>query len=205
LGVGATALAYAVGIAIGLLAGYSRTLIDPILMRGVDVLLGVPALLILLIVLLGAGRNPVALVLAVAMTQIPWIARIVRVATLEVSVRQYVESAVARGERTLAILWREILPNIMNVILADAGIRFTRSLLLIAAVNFLGVGLQPPAADWALMVSENRLGLSVQLWAAVVPALLIALLTVSANVIADGVADSLGVSSDAPRQRPDGG
>jgi len=198
LGVAATAIAYVLGVGIGLAAGYSRSLIDPVLMRSIDVLLGVPAILVLLIVLTGAGRNPAALVVAVAITQVPWIARLVRVAALETSTRGYVEAAVARGEGTPAVLRREIFPNILNIILTDAGIRFTRSILLIASVNFLGVALQPPAADWALMISENRVGLDIQPWAAAVPAALIAILTISVNLVVDGIAYSLGISDVRP-------
>src|SRR5919201_299413 len=98
------------------------------------------------------------------MTHVPGIARIVRAATLGVSVRGFAEAAMARGERTVFILGREILPNILGTIFADVGIRLTGSILLIASVNFLGLGLQPPRADWALMISENRLALTIQPW-----------------------------------------
>ena len=99
------------------------------------------------------------LVAGVATVQAPLVARIIRTATLEQSVRGFVEAAVARGESTFAILRREILPNIVAPIAADIGLRFTYSIILVASVNFLGLGLQPPAADWALMISENRDGL----------------------------------------------
>ena len=82
--------------------------------------------------------------------------------------RGYVEAAVARGERTFAILRREILPNIVAPIAADVGLRFTYSIILVASVNFLGLGLQPPAADWALMISENRDGSTLNPWAILV-------------------------------------
>ena len=194
LSVAATVLAYIAGITIGLVAGYARSLVDSVLMRAMDVLLAFPPLLLLLVLATGAGRSQLVLVVGVAITHIPGIARIVRAATLEASVRSYVEAAVARGEPTRSILAREILPNILGTILADVGVRLTGSILLIASVNFLGLGLQPPAADWALMISENRGGVRFQPWVIVVPALLIALLTVAANLVADGVARSLGTS-----------
>jgi len=199
LSVVATGLAYLVGLAIGLVAGYTRSLLDPVLMRAMDVLLAVPPLLFLLVLATGAGHSVVVLVLGVATVHVPSIARIVRAATQSVVVRGYVEAAVARGERTHSILAREILPNVLGTVLADAGIRLTGSILILASVNFLGLGLQPPRADWALMISENRGGITLQPWAVAAPALLIAFLTVAVNLVADAIARSLGTSLDRRR------
>jgi ABC-type dipeptide/oligopeptide/nickel transport system permease subunit len=168
-------------------------------MRAMDVLLAVPPLLFLLVLATGSGSNLTVLVLGVATVHVPSIARIVRAATQEVSTRGYVEAAVARGERTPALLAREILPNVLGTVLADAGIRLTASILILASVNFLGLGLQPPRADWALMISENRGGIGLQPWAVAAPALLIAFLTISVNLVADAVARSLGTSTDRKR------
>jgi ABC-type dipeptide/oligopeptide/nickel transport system permease subunit len=199
LAVTATALAYVVGVSIGLLAGFSRTPVDPALMRAMDVLLAFPPIILLLVLATGAGPSAWALIVGVAITHVPGIARIVRAATLEASVRGYVEAAVARGERVRFILGREILPNIALPILADAGVRLTGSILLVASVNFLGLGLQPPSADWALMISENRQGLTIQPWAAVVPIILIAGLTIAVNLVADAFARGLGRSVERAR------
>ena len=195
----ATLLAYIVGTTIGLVAGYSRSLVDPLLMRSMDVLLAFPPLLFLLVLATGAGRGKAVLVVGVATVNVPSIARIVRAATQAVSVRGYVEAAVARGERVPAVLRREILPNILGTVLADAGIRLTGAIIILASVNFLGLGLQPPAADWALMISENRNGITLQPWMVAVPALLIAVLTIAVNLVADAVARSLGTSLDRRR------
>jgi peptide/nickel transport system permease protein len=195
----ATALAYVVGTTIGLVAGYSRTILDAVLMRAMDVLLAVPPLLFLLVLATGAGRSKAVLVTGVATVHVPSIARIVRTATQEVSTRGYVEAAVARGEHTAAVLRREILPNILGPVLADAGVRLTGSIIILAAVNFLGLGLQPPAADWALMISENRDGITLQPWAVAAPALLIAFLTIAVNIMADAIARSLGTSTELKR------
>jgi peptide/nickel transport system permease protein len=191
----ATLLAYLVGGTVGLVAGYDRRLFDGILMRAVDVLLSVPPLIFLLVLATGAGTSAVVLVLGVAIVQAPLVARVVRTATLEQSVRGFVEAAVARGEGTAAVIRREILPNIAGPIAADAGLRFTYSILLVASVNFLGLGLQPPAADWALIVSENRSGLDLNPYVVLVPALLIALLTIGLNLVGDAVARTLGRSA----------
>jgi peptide/nickel transport system permease protein len=190
----ATLLAYAAGGLVGLLAGYSRSLLDSVLMRSADVLIAFPALLFILVLIAGAGTSKAALVAGVAIVQAPLVARIVRTATIEQAVRGFVEAAVARGESTFAILRREILPNILSPIAADFGLRFTYSIILVASVNFFGLGLQPPDADWALIISENRDGLALNPWVILVPAALIALLTVSLNLVGDAVARSLGQS-----------
>jgi peptide/nickel transport system permease protein len=191
----ATVLGYAGGLAIGLVSGYSQGLGGNLLMRVVDVLLAFPPVLFLLVLPTGAGPSPQALVIGVAITHVPSIARIVRAATLDVASRGYVEAAVARGERAVYILRREIAPNVLHTILADVGLRITWSILLVAAVNFLGLGLQPPQADWALMIAENRGGLAIQPWAVAVPGLLIATLTIACNLIGDAIAENLGVSA----------
>jgi peptide/nickel transport system permease protein len=191
----ATLLAYAGGVAVGLVAGYSRSLVDPLLMRAADVMLSFPALLFLLVLVTGAGTSKTVLVLGVALVQLPLVARIVRAATQEQSVRGFVEAAVARGEGTAAILRREIVPNILAPITADVGLRFTYSIILVASVNFLGLGLQPPAADWALIISENRGGLTLNPYVILVPAALIALLTISVNLVGDAIARTLGIST----------
>ncbi len=194
LAAAATALAYLVGLTIGLVAGYSRTIADPLLMRTVDVMLAFPPLLFLLVLIAGAGSSVGVLVLGVAIIQAPSISRIVRTATLEVAVRGYVEAAVARGERAAAVISREVLPNILAPVLVDAGLRFTYSILIIASVNFLGLGLQPPDSDWARMIGENRAYISLNSLAVVAPAAMIAILTIGVNLTGDAIARSLGRS-----------
>jgi ABC-type dipeptide/oligopeptide/nickel transport system permease subunit len=181
----ATALTYLAGVTIGLLAGYSRSFVDPLLMRIVDVALSFPALLVMLLFVTAWGGGRGVLVAAAALVLFPGVARIVRTATLEISTKGYVEAAVARGERTPAILRREILPNILGPIIADLGIRFSWSIILIASVNYLGLGLKPPASDWGLMVSENREILPSNPLALLAPAAVLALLIIAVNLTAD--------------------
>jgi peptide/nickel transport system permease protein len=184
----ATILAYLAGLGAGLVAGYLRSWPDQVLMRAVDVLLSFPTLVFILLVTTAAGQGILPVMVATAIIQAPAIARIVRTATLEQSVRGFVEAAVARGESALSVLHREILPNIARPLSADVGLRFTWSVLLIASVNFLGLGLQPPAADWGLMVSENRGGIGVNPAAVLVPAAMLGLLTVAINLLSDSLA-----------------
>jgi peptide/nickel transport system permease protein len=192
----ATLIAFTLGAAVGLVAGYVRGWVDTVLMRATDVLLAFPPILLMLVLATGAGASPAALVAGVVAVQTPGVARVVRTATLETVVRGYVEAAVARGERTPSVLTREVLPNIWGPIVADGGPRFTASILLVAAVNFLGLGLRPPAADWALMIAENRTGLTLQPWSVVAPALLIATLTIAVNLLGDALARTSGRSLD---------
>jgi peptide/nickel transport system permease protein len=190
----ATGTSYLIGAAVGLTAGYSRGIVDGILMRAVDLLLAFPPILLLLVLATGFGGDPSALVIGIVLVHVPGIARIVRAAAQEVSTRGYVEAAVARGERVPQILLGEILPNIWPTITADAGPRFTVSILLVAAVSFLGLGPPPPDANWALMISENSTGLTIQPLTILVPAAMIAILTISVNLVADSFARSRGVS-----------
>ena len=201
LGGGATLIAYVIGGTVGLFGGYVRGISDSILMRAMDVLLAFPPLLFLLILATGTGGGDLPAVAGVAAIQVPGIARIIRAATLDVAGHGYVEAANARGERTSYVLGREILPNIASTLVADGGPRLTVSILAIASLTFLGVGVQPPTADWALMMTENRSGLTFQPWAVIAPALMLAVLTVGVNLLADAVARSLSQSTEATLMR----
>jgi peptide/nickel transport system permease protein len=189
-----TGLACAAGLTVGLIAGYTRSIMETLLMRTVDVVLAFPPLLFFMLVATNVGNGTLVVVVGVAIVLAPGIARVVYSATREVSVCGYVEAAVVRGETTFAILRRDLLPNILGPVIANFGLTLTYSVLLIAAVNFLGLGLQPPAANWALMVSENRAVVGLNVWATVAPALLIVMLTVGVNLVGDSVAHSLGRS-----------
>lgn len=194
LAAAATVAAYSVGLLLGLVAGFSRSVLGGLIMRVVDILLAFPALVLILLLVTAMGSSNLSLVAAVALLQVPGIVRLVRTVTLEQAVRGFVEAAEARGERMASILFREILPNTLGPISADVGLRFTFSVLIIASVNFLGLGLSPPAADWGLMVSENRQGIGINPWTVLVPATLIGLLTISLNTIADAIARGYGRS-----------
>jgi ABC-type dipeptide/oligopeptide/nickel transport system permease subunit len=181
---------------IGLIAGYNRNFLDPLLMRSMDVILVFPPLLFFLIAATAVGTSKAVLIIGVAIVQAPGVARIVYSATRETSVRGYVEAAVARGESTPAILRREIVPNIMAPMIANFGLSLTFSILLVAAVNFLNLGLQPPSANWALMISENRPVLSLNVWSTIAPAAMIAGLTIGVNLVGDAISHMLGRSEE---------
>jgi len=119
-------------------------------------------------------------------TTAPGAVRIARAAALEIVDLPYVEAARARGETLRYITGREILPNIKGPLFADFGLRLTAAILLVSALSFLGLGLKPPAADWGLMIGENRVALTVQPWPVLIPVLAIALITIGINLILDG-------------------
>ena len=190
LGLVATILGMIIGTALGLFAGWRRGTAGGVVMWLNDVLLAFPALLLLLLLVAALGPGSVSVVLAVTIFHIPIVTRIVRAATLEVVGRGFIEAARLRRERPSFVLAREVLPNISRTVVADAGTRLTLSIIVIAGANYLGLGLGPPAADWGLMVSENRPGLQSQPWATLTPGLAIALLTIAVNLVADSYGGS---------------
>ena len=183
-----TVLAYIFGAAIGLFASFTRSGAGGLIMRAVELLLVFPPILFLLLLVTGVGQSAFAVTIGIVLLNIPQVARIIYSAALEVGLRGYVEAAVARGESTRYVLGREILPSLTATIAADAGPRFTVSMFLFASMNFLGLGVQPPTPDWALMMTENRPIIEIQPLAVAIPALLIGVTTVAVNVIADAVA-----------------
>jgi peptide/nickel transport system permease protein len=188
----ATAIAYVAGATVGLVAGYLRGWADAALMRATDVPLVIPGILILLVVIAGLGTGLPPLIVGIALVQAPGVARVTRSLILPATTKGYVEAAQLRGERTAAVIVREILPNISGPILTDIGTRFTFSVLLVAAANYLGLGIQPPTADWAVMINENRASLALNPWAVLAPAIMIGLLTVGINLVADGLGRTIG-------------
>lgn len=197
----ATLTAYALGASLGLLAGYRRDVVDDVIMRVLDVLLSFPPILLLLVLAAGAGQGLATIFIGSVLVNVPGAARVVRSATQEIVGLAYVEAAVLRGEPTRVVLRREILPNIRGTMLADAGPRLSGTVILIAGLNYLGIGVDPPTPDWGAMIFENRSGLTLQPWAVVAPALLIVLLVVAVNLLADAYARSTGRSGLIERPR----
>jgi peptide/nickel transport system permease protein len=188
LSVAATAIGLALGLAIGLTAAYARSILDDVLMRAMDVILAFPSIVLALVAVSTVGPKLWLIVLVVGLTTMPRVARVTRGASLEIVERDYVHAAQAMGEPRGKILVGEILPNITSPLLVEASLRLTYAIGLIAGLSFLGFGRQPPAADWGLMINENRQGLTVQPWGVVMPVIAIALLTIGTSLIGDGIA-----------------
>jgi peptide/nickel transport system permease protein len=184
----ATLLGLALGVNIGLVAAYSRGRLDDLLMRTTDVALAFPQIMLALVAVATVGPKLWLLVLAIGITTAPRVARVARAAALQVVERDFVLSAEALGESRARILVAEVLPNITGPLMVEASLRLTYSVGLVAGLSFLGFGLQPPAADWGLMINENRLALTTQPWGAVLPVIAIAMLTIGTSLIGDGLA-----------------
>jgi peptide/nickel transport system permease protein len=184
----ATLLGVGLGVVIGLVAAYSRGWVDDVLMRASDVVLAFPQIILALLAVTALGPKLWLIVLVVAIGHVPRVARVIRGAAQEVVERDFVKAAEAVGEKRSRIVLGELLPNVTSPLLVELGLRMTFSIGLIAAVSFLGFGLQPPSSDWGLMVNENRLSITVQMWAVLLPVLAIGFLTVGTNLITDGIA-----------------
>jgi peptide/nickel transport system permease protein len=186
-----TILSFLIGGALGLAAAIDRRWIDQLLSRSVDVLMAIPSLIFALVLLSIFGSTILNLIIIIAVLDATRVFRLTRSVAVNVVVMDYVEAAKLRGEGLGWVMRREILPNIMPPLIAEFGLRFCFVFLTIAALSFLGVGIQPPTADWGSMVRENanllqfaqydlRAGLTPLL-----PASAIALLTVAVNFVVD--------------------
>jgi len=159
-----------------------------------------PALLIALVILgvirsvetepgtLQASLADNAVLLVIALVYVPIVARVVRSSTLEIKTREFVEAAQIRGESAGYILFREIFPSVVPVLVVEAALRFSYGIFLVASLGFLGVAARPPSPDWGLMVNENRGGFyTLTPWALEYPAAAIALLVIGVNLMSDGI------------------
>ena len=191
IAVATTALAFIIGGILGLAAAIARGWLDQLLSRTVDVLMAIPSLIFALVLLSIFGSTVTNLIIIIAVLDSTRVFRLTRAVSINVVVMDYVEAARLRGEGLIWIMRREILPNIMPPLIAEFGLRFCFVFLTIAALSFLGVGIQPPTADWGSMVRENasliqfaqydiKAGLTPLL-----PAAAIAILTVAVNFVVD--------------------
>ena len=183
----AVTLAFIVGGGLGMLGAYARGRTDSVITRTFDLLLTLPPLLLVLVLIAGLGTSSLVLVVTVALVFVPRVGRVLRGATQAVVTNDYVAAAQARGERTSAILVREVLPNIAAPAIADFALRITYGIIFVATLNFLGLGAQPPEPDWGLMVADSRNFIGVQPWATLAPAAGIAALSIAFNMIADAL------------------
>jgi len=183
----ATALAVVVGTAIGLVAAYSRNALDDVLMRGMDVLMALPQILLALVAVAIVGPHAWVIVVAIALTTVPRIARVARGAAQPVVERDFIAASEAMGVPRWRIVAGELLPNTLGPLMVEASLRLTYSIALIAALAYLGLST-PNSANWGTMIQQNQLVLAVQPWGAVAPIIAIALLTMGTGLIGDGIA-----------------
>ncbi|MGO1591362.1 MAG: ABC transporter permease [Ancrocorticia sp.] len=184
----ATLLGLVLGVIIGMSAAYARGWLDSFIMRSNDVLLAIPQLIVALLAVTVLGPQGWVIVTVIGVTHAPRIARVARSATLDVINEDYIRVAEMYAVPRGRILIREIMPNITGPLAVEAGLRLTYSIGSIASLSFLGLGMQPPAADWGLMINENRIALAVEPAGVLLPVLAIAVLTIGTNLIADSIA-----------------
>ena len=182
-----TGCAFGLGSLLGFLAATMGGWVDQVLSRFVDVVISIPTLIFALIVLSATGTSISALVIVIAIIYAMPVYRIARAVAMDIEVMEYVEVARLRGEGLWWIMRKEILPNALTPLAAEFGLRFCFVFLLISGLSFLGLGLQPPLADWGAMVRGNADGIAWGYMHPLVPATCIALLTIGVNLIVDSV------------------
>jgi len=189
----ATTVAVAAGTVIGCFAAYADNWLDEVVMRVMDALLSIPTVLALLVVVTVLDPDLWVVVLAITVVYTPAVTRVVRGAARAVITQDYVTAARARGERAPSVVFREILPNVLDVVLVELAMRASWVVLLVATLSFLGFGANPPTPDWGLMVEENRTALTVVPLGTIAPVVALATLVVGLNLSADGLSKRLGI------------
>jgi peptide/nickel transport system permease protein len=187
LAICATALGIIVGGTLGLIAAYQRGKVDEAIMRTLDIVLSFPQVLLSLLIITMFGPSPYLIILTVGLSTSPRIARIIRGAAVPVVERDFIAASEALGESRLRVVFGELLPNVTSALLVEVNLRLTYSVGLIASLAFLGFTPTPNAANWGLMIQENRVALVVQPWGVILPTLAIALLTIGTGLIGDGL------------------
>lgn len=187
----AVAIALVPGVAVGLLAGYYGHWLDIVLMRVVDVMLAFPGILLALGVVAVLGPSLTSLMIAVGISSIPTYARLTRASVLSARENLYVDAARVIGARDATILLRHILPNVVAPIIVVSTLGVGAAILVAATLSFLGLGSQPPTAEWGRMLSEGRQYLREQWWIATFPGVAIMLTVLALNMLGDGLRDAL--------------
>jgi peptide/nickel transport system permease protein len=187
VGVSTVLVSGLIGVVLGLLAGFYRGWVDDVIMRIVDVQMGFPNLLLALAVLYAAGPSFKNLILVLALTRWMVMARLTRAMTLSLRETPFVEAAQVIGAGNRRIMFLHLLPNLLSPILVLGTLEFARAMLSEAALSFLGLGIQPPNADWGSLVRENIGGLHEGAPAVLMPALAIASLTIGVNLFIDSI------------------
>lgn len=187
LGFAATAVSLLLGVPLGLWAGYRGGRYEELILRGCDVLMSFPPIMLGLLILAVTPPAMWKLIIAVGIVYVPATVRLTRAVTLEIVSEEFILAARVRGERNSYILLKEILPNAMAPIVVEASLRVTFAILLGAALSFIGLGAQPPSSDWGLMISEARPLLDSAPWIALAPGCAMGLTVIAVNLLGDGL------------------
>ncbi len=172
---------------LGLMSGYVGGWLDTLIMRGVDILLSFPTLLIYILIITTFGPSVIVVIISISLGSIPPITRIIRSLVLDVRTKDYVSAARLRGEKRRYILLREILPNVSGPIIVDTTIRIGYAIMAIGALGFLGLGIPPPTPDWGGMINEGRQWIFAMPWIVLAPAIALSSVVIGLNLLADGI------------------
>ena len=207
-------LGVAIGTSIGMFCGYLGGKIDEIVMRIGDGLMSFPSLLLALLVLsvsdsltwmdefssfFATGKEPILVIATLAIVHTPRVARVLRSATLSIKTQEYIESARLRGEKSLYIIFKEILPNALPVLAVEGSVRFSYAILLASSLGFLGLGVEPPSPDWGAMIADSRSILVRAPWVPLSPAAAVASLVVGVNLLTEGIRDAARLPTELPQ------
>lgn len=182
-----SALAFSLGAFFGFFAAVRGGWVDQTISRLVDLMMAIPSLIVALVLLSVLPLNLTVLILVMGILDSTRVFRLSRAVAVDITVMDYVEAARLRGEKGGWVIFREILPNALSPLVAEFGLRFIFAVLFISTLSFLGLGIQPPLADWGGMVKENKDGLIYGKSAALLPAAAIAALAISVNLVADWI------------------
>jgi len=191
MGFGATLISLVIGVPLGLIAAFRRGWTEEAIMRGVDLMISIPPVLLGLLILAVTDPGLLKTMLAVGLVYVPIMTRVARAVALDLLAEDFVEAARARGEGGFHILAREILPNAWPPLIVETSLRVTFAILLGSALSFLGLGPQPPDSEWGLMIAESRPFISEAPWIGLAPGLCLCLLLIAVNVVGEGLRDLL--------------
>jgi peptide/nickel transport system permease protein len=191
LGVSATLISMGVGMPLGLIAGYRRGATDELIMRTLDVMMAFPPILLVLLILAVTPPSLMKTAIAIGVLAVAPIARVTRSVALDLMSGEFIEAARARGERLRYILIREMLPNVWPVLMVEASLRVVFAVLLGAVLSFLGFGVQPPAADWGLMISNGRAFVDTAPWISLAPGIALSITVIAVSLVGDGLREVL--------------
>lgn len=185
LAIACAGLGVALGTPTGLAAGYFGGRADELLMRTMDVLMSFPALILAMLIVVMLGPNTINVVLAIGIVFWPRSARLIRSVAQDLARREFIDAARARGELVMYILAREILPNIISILIVDFSLRVASAILLTASLAYLGIGVKPPTPAWGLMVKEGQQFLQIAPWLVIFPCAAIALISIGTVLTGD--------------------
>ena len=183
-----TVLAVILGTTAGVVAAYRGKMAETLIMRTVDVMLAIPQLVFVLLIVSVIGAKTWLVVVGVTLCQAPQVARVMYASAQDICERDFVKAVALWGVPPRTVITRHIMPSLTTPLAVESGLRLSFSIILIAGLNFLGFGTQPPNPSWGVMVNENRLGLATNYWGVLAPAIVLAILAVGTNIFADALA-----------------